>query len=158
MASSEPTGILSLITELLALSTKLDALDQNRALAQALSARAAGVRKSILTLITSLDARGNALAQGAGAADVATLKDRKQSFENLLEEHKLLSAAALPLSKQIVLLGIYTNNVGRWHDAIAQRWKRGTPQAPDPADRAGRFLAADFLRAGWRGDGSPIAT
>jgi small-conductance mechanosensitive channel len=123
-ASVEPSGILSLITDLLALSNKLDALDQNRALAEALAARASGVRKSILSAITNLDTRGSALAQGAGAADVASLKGRKQSFENLLDEHKLLSAAALPLSKQIVLLGIYTNNVGRWHSAIDLRWKK----------------------------------
>src|SRR5277367_6305059 len=120
-AGSEPNGIVSLVSQLLALGTKLDSLDQNEALAQALSERAAGVRKSILKLIAILDARGNALAQGAAGADVATLKDRKQSFDNLLAEHKLLSAAAIPLSKQIVLLGIYTNNVGRWHDAVSQR-------------------------------------
>jgi len=121
---AEPTGILSLITELIGLSNKLDALEQNTALAKALSARAAAVRKSILGAITSLDASGSALAQGASAGDVATLKDRKQAFENLLEQHKLLSAAALPLSKQILLLGIYTNNVGRWHEAINQRWNK----------------------------------
>ena len=124
LARSEPTGILSLITDLFALSSKLDALDQNRALAQALARRAAAVRASILATITALNARGDALAQGAGAADVATLQDRKKSFENLLEVHKLASAAALPLSKQIVLLGLYTNNVGRWHDAVEQRWKK----------------------------------
>src|SRR5277367_5183376 len=123
-AGSEPNGIVSLVSQLLALGTKLDSLDQNQALAQALSERAAGVRKSILKLITSLDARGNALAEGAVAADVATLKERKQSFDNLLAEHKLLSAAAIPLSKQIVLLGIYTDNVGRWHDAISLRRNR----------------------------------
>jgi small-conductance mechanosensitive channel len=119
--SIEPTGILGLVTELFALSNKLDALEQNRALAQALSTRAAGVRKSILAVITALDARGNSLAQGPGGADIASLKDRKQAFENLLDEHKMLSATALPLSKQIVLLGIYANNVGRWHEAIQQR-------------------------------------
>src|SRR5271170_4293978 len=123
-AGSEPNGIVSLVSQLLALGTKLDSLDQNQALALALSERAASVRKSILKLIASLDARGNALAQGAAGADVATLKDRKQSFDNLLAEHKLLSAAAIPLSKQIVLLGIYTNNVGRWHDAVSQRRNR----------------------------------
>ena len=124
VASAEPTGISGLVSELFALSNKLDALEQNRALARALSARAAGVRKSIIAAIVTLDARGNALAQGAGAADLASLKDRKQAFENLLDEHKLLSAAALPVSKQIVLLGIYSNNVGRWHDAISQRWTK----------------------------------
>jgi len=120
----EPSGILGLITELISLSNKLDALDQNRALAQALSARAAGVRKSVINTIASLDAQGSALAEGAGAADIAALKNRKQAFENLLDQHKLLSAAALPLSKQIVLLGIYANNVGRWHDATNQRWNK----------------------------------
>jgi small-conductance mechanosensitive channel len=119
--ASAPTGIFSLISDLIALGNKLDALEQNRALARALSARAAGVRKSIIATITSLDARGNALAEGTGSADVATLKDRKKSFESLLEKHKLASAAALPLSKQIVLLGIYTNNVDRWQAAIQQR-------------------------------------
>jgi small-conductance mechanosensitive channel len=123
-ASAEPTGILGLVTELFSLSNKLDSLEQSRALAQALSVRASGVRKSVLAVITHLNARGDALAAGAGAADIAALKDRKQAFENLLDEHKLLSAAALPLSKQIVLLGIYTNNVGRWHDAISQRWNK----------------------------------
>jgi small-conductance mechanosensitive channel len=124
VARLEPTGILSLISELFALSNKLDALEQNVALAKTLAARADGVRKAILATITGLNARGDALVQGAGAADVAALQDRKKSFESLLEIHKLASAAALPLSKQIVLLGIYTNNVGRWHDAVEQRWNK----------------------------------
>ena len=123
-ARAEPTGIFGLTTELIAHSNKLDALDQNSALARALAARAAGVRQSIISLIAGLNARGNALSQATGAADVATLKDRKKSFESLLEEHKLASATALPLSKQIVLLGIYTNNVGRWRAAIEQRWNK----------------------------------
>ena len=121
VASAQPTGILSLITELFALSNKLDALEQNAALARALAARAMEVRKSILAVIAGLNTRGDTLAQGTSAADVAALQDRKKSFESLLETHKLASAAALPLSKQIVLLGIYTNNVGRWHEAIQQR-------------------------------------
>jgi small-conductance mechanosensitive channel len=124
VASAEPTGIFGVITELIALSTKLDALDQNGALAQALAARATGVRQSTINFIAGLNARGNALSQGTGAADIATLKDRTKSFESLLEEYQLARDAALPLSKQIVLLGIYTNNVGRWHAAIEQRWNR----------------------------------
>jgi small-conductance mechanosensitive channel len=124
VARAEPTGIFGLVTELITLSSKLDALDQDRALAQALAARATGVAQSIISLIAGLDARGNALSQGTGAADVATLKERKKSFESLLDQHKLAVAAGLPLSKQIVLLGIYTNNVGRWHAAVEQRWNK----------------------------------
>jgi small-conductance mechanosensitive channel len=152
VARPEPAGILGLISDLIALSNKLDALEQNQALAQALSTRAAGVRKSILSLIAGLDARGNALAQGTGAADVATLKDRKQSFENLLAEHKLLSAAALPLSKQIVLLGVYSNNLGRWHDAISQRWNKEFRSLAIRLIGLGASLLLIFLGAlAWRG-------
>src|SRR5271166_6667047 len=121
---AESTGILSLVTELFALSGKLEALDQNRALAAALAARATELRKSNISLVASLVARGNALKQDTGAADVATLKERKKSFESLLEEYKLVSAPTLMLSKQIVQLGIYSNNVGKWHDAVEQRWKK----------------------------------
>jgi small-conductance mechanosensitive channel len=117
----QPSGIFGLGSGLIALSNKLDALEQSRALAQGLALRAAGVRKSIVSAISSLDERGAALAHGAGAADVATLKQRKLAFETLLDEHKMLSAAALPLTKQIVLLGIYSNNVGKWRHAIEQR-------------------------------------
>jgi small-conductance mechanosensitive channel len=125
VASAEPTGIFGLVTELITLSSKLDALAQDRGLAKALAARATGVAQSMISLIAGLDARGNALSQGTGAADVAALKERKKAFESLLEQHKLAVAAGLPLSKQIVLLGIYTNNVGRWHAAVEQRWNRG---------------------------------
>jgi small-conductance mechanosensitive channel len=124
VARAEPTGIFGLTTELIALSSKLDALNQNMALAKRLAARATGVRQSSINLIAGLNARGNALSQGTGSADVATLKDRTKSFESLLEEYQLARDAALPLSKQIVLLGIYTNNVGKWHAAIEQRWKK----------------------------------
>ena len=123
-ASTTGKGIFGLATGLIALNNKLDALEQNRELAQALSVRAAGVRKSILAMISSVDARGNALAKGAASTDVAALKDRKAAFETLLDEHKLLSAAAIPLSKQIVLLGVYSNNVGRWSATVQQRRNR----------------------------------
>jgi len=151
VARAEPTGIFGVTTELIALSNKLDALDQNIALAQALAARATGVRQSIISLIAGLNARGNALAEGTGAADVATLKDRKKAFESLLEEHRLASAAALPLSKQIVLLGIYTNNVGRWHAAVEQRWNKEFRSLAIRLIALGACLLLIFLAAmAWR--------
>jgi small-conductance mechanosensitive channel len=42
----------------------------------------------------------------------------------LLAEHKIASASALPLSKQLVLLEIYTNNLKRWRAATNDRWTR----------------------------------
>jgi len=53
-ARAAPTGILGLVNELFALSNKLEALDQNRALAETLAARATDIHKSILSLIAWL--------------------------------------------------------------------------------------------------------
>ncbi len=121
VAKAEPTGILGLTTELITYGNKLESLDQTSALARALAARATAVRQSTLGWIADMNARANALSQGTAAADIATLKDRTKSFESMLEQYQLARDAAVPLSKQIVLLGIYANNVGRWHAAIEQR-------------------------------------
>lgn len=118
----EPSGILSLISDLIALERRMDALERTGELTRALAARVSQVRDPILKRINALDARGYQLAAATGAADVATLRDRKEAFEALLAEHKIASASALPLSKQIVLLGIYTNNLERWRAAINERW------------------------------------
>ena len=122
--SSNPTGIISLVGELFALSNKLDALNQSQVLAQGLADHTKELRKSMLALINSIVAQGNGLGQGTGTADIATLKDRTKSFENLLEEYKLARDATLPLVNQLALLGVYTNNVARWHSAVEQRWNK----------------------------------
>ncbi len=151
VTKAEPTGILGLVTELIAFGNKLEALDQNIALAQALAARTTGVRQSILGWIADMNARANALSQGTAAADIATLKDRTKSFERLLEQYQLARDAAVPLSKQIVLLGIYANNVGRWHAAIEQRRNQAFRSLVIRLIGLGAALALIFLGAiAWR--------
>ncbi len=118
----EPSGILSLTTDLIALQGRMDSLERSADQTRALAARIKQVRDPILKRIGALDAGGYQLAQTGGAGNVATLQDRKQAFENLLAEHKIASASALPLSKQMVLLGIYTNNLERWRATINDRW------------------------------------
>ena len=118
----EPSGILSLTSDLIALERRMDALEHTEALTKALAARVTQLRDQFVKRISALDARGYQLAANGGAADVATLRERKQAFESLLAEHKIASASALPLSKQLVLLEIYTNNLERWRAAINDRW------------------------------------
>lgn len=117
----EPSGILSLTSDLIELERRMDALERSEALTKGLAARVSLLRDQIVKRITALDARGYQLA-AANAADVATLRERKQAFESLLAEHKIASASALPLSKQLVLLEIYANNLERWRAAINDRW------------------------------------
>ena len=119
---TEPSGILSLISDLVDMERRMDALERTEALTNALKERVKQVRDPILKRISELDTRGYQLAGSNGASNVATLRERKQAFEALIAEHKIASASALPLSKQIVLLEIYVNNFERWRAAINQRW------------------------------------
>jgi small-conductance mechanosensitive channel len=121
-SAAEPSGILTLTWDLIALERRMDSLERTEQLTKALSARIKQVRDPILKRISALDAGGYELAKATGAGDVATLRERKQALESLLAEHKIASASALPLAKQMVLLGIYANNLERWRGAINERW------------------------------------
>ena len=118
----EPSGILSLTSDLIGLERRMDALEHTEELTKGLAARVTQLRDQFVKRISALDARGYQLAANGSVADVATLRERKQAFEALLAEHKIASASALPLSKQLVLLEIYTNNLERWRAAINDRW------------------------------------
>jgi len=118
----EPSGIISLTSDLIELERRMDALEHTEELTTSLAVRVSQLRDQIVKRISALDARGYQLAANSGAADVATLRERKQAFEALLAEHKNVSASALPLSKQLVLLEIYSNNLERWRAAINDRW------------------------------------
>ena len=119
--NAEPSGLYSLAVSLFALQSKMGALAQTADLARDLSARIAAALKPLVDWIHSIDSRGNQLAQAGGPADVASLRARKRAFEALLDEHKLVVAAALPLNKQVVLLDQYQDNLARWQAAVQQR-------------------------------------
>jgi small-conductance mechanosensitive channel len=121
--AAEPSGILSLISDLVDLERRMDALERTEALTKALADRVKQVRDPIIKRISELDSRGYQLAGSNGESDVAKLRERKQAFEALLAEHKIASASAVPLSKQIVLLDLYVNNLERWRAALNQRWQ-----------------------------------
>ncbi len=121
-AAVEPSGILSLTSDLIELERRMDALERTEELTTALAVRVSQLRDQIVKRISALDAQGYQLAAATGGADVATLRERKQAFEALLAQHKIASESALPLSKQLVLIEIYTNNLERWRAAINDRW------------------------------------
>ena len=118
---AEPSGILGITTELIALQRKQDSLDESASLTRALVRRAQSVLDPVTRLLRDIDQRGASLTQGTAAADATTLRDRKKAFEQLLVQHKLAVAASLPLNKQIVILDLYLKNLARWRATIEQR-------------------------------------
>ncbi|MDO8433255.1 MAG: mechanosensitive ion channel [Candidatus Binatus sp.] len=117
----QPTGILSLATDLLALQRKDDTLEQTAALTRQLIKRAQGVLDPVLALLRDIDRQGNSLPQGTAVADAQALRDRKLTLAALLEQHRLAVAVSLPLNKQIAVLNLHLKNIARWQATIDQR-------------------------------------
>lgn len=120
--TDQPTGIIGIAENLFALSRKSDMLDSTIDLSSALERAVEKMRAPLLTDLAAIDRRGDALAASSVGADVATLRQRKTQFDTLIERHKLVSAAAIPLSKETVILTLYVGNLTRWRTTVERRF------------------------------------
>jgi small-conductance mechanosensitive channel len=117
-----PSGIFGRIEGLIKLRQKEQALSDTIDLTAELLAAVAKVRAPLIQALHQIDGEGSALARRANASDLATIKQNKAEFERLSERRKLVGAALLPLSKQVVLLNLYAENVTRWRAAVRQQF------------------------------------
>lgn len=63
------------------------------------------------------------LANQASTTDPATLQAEQHNFQSLTDRFRLLSAALLPLSQEIVVLEDSKTNLSEWRASIAREWK-----------------------------------
>jgi small-conductance mechanosensitive channel len=118
---TEPSGILSLITDLIALQRKKDSIEQAIDSTNSLSDAAKAIRAPLVSELRALMTKGDELAKAADTADPATLAQQKKHLDALTAQFKQYSAAVLPLGKQSILLDIYKRTLGNWeHDVVAQ--------------------------------------
>jgi small-conductance mechanosensitive channel len=75
------------------------------------------------TRISELESRAREIGSKAAApaSTSALIAQRKQEFEQILAQRKLLTDAAIPLEKGEVLLKRYGANLELWHQAVEQR-------------------------------------
>ena len=117
-----PSGIFGRVEGLIKLRQKEQALSDTIDLTGELLAAVAKVRAPLIQALHEIDSEGSALARRANASDLATIKQNKAEFDRLSERRKLVGAALLPLSKQVVLLNLYAENVTRWRAAAHQQF------------------------------------
>ncbi len=120
-AAPAPTGGLAgIFEELLTLHRNIGTLDDTVETTDALSQAVERMRAPLLDELREIDQQGDALAK-ANAGDVAALRARKDSFQKLIERHKLISAAAIPLRKESVILTQYVSNLERWRASMQRQ-------------------------------------
>jgi small-conductance mechanosensitive channel len=121
-APSEPSGMLGRVEGLLALNRKEQTISNGIELTSALLVSAEAMRSPLIQAQRDIDRRGRALTAQAGSSDLATIKQSKAEVEKLTERQKLAVGALLPLSKQIVILKLYSASLTRWRRIVHQRF------------------------------------
>ena len=118
----QPSGILALITDLVALKRKVRTLDQAIASTDSLAQASTKVRAPMIAALTAATKQGEQLAQAADTANPAQLEDLKHQLDALTGTFKQLSGVVLPLGEQSILLDSYRTNLLRWRDTVRSQY------------------------------------
>src|SRR5579872_104388 len=113
-------GLAGIFEDLLTLNRSLDTIDDTIDLTKSINLSVDRMRAPLLDELHDIDRQGDALAK-ASAGDVAALRARRDAFLQLIERHKLVSAAAIPLRKQQVTLTLYVSNLQRWRASMVRQ-------------------------------------
>jgi small-conductance mechanosensitive channel len=119
--ASEPSGTMGIVFDLFAVRRKIDGLDRVQTGTSAFIGQVKSARDPFMQRILELDQRGAEFAKSTTGSNAAELRIRKKDFDALIEEHKALVTLSLPLTKQLVLLDVYSANLDRWRTALGQR-------------------------------------
>lgn len=119
----EPSGILALITDLVALKRKVHTLDQAISSTDSLAQASKQLRAPMVAALTAATQQGEQLAKQADNADPARLQDLKKQLDALTATFKSLSAVVLPLGEQSILLDGYKTNLARWRDTVHDQYE-----------------------------------
>jgi small-conductance mechanosensitive channel len=117
-AKTEPSGIWGLVAQSFAFSSDMGLLKQRMARADALAQSAKDRRTPLVNQLKDLSQQGDQLANQADTADPKQLAQEKQALDNLTAQFRQISAASVPLSKMVVLLGLYKTNLTNWRNTI----------------------------------------
>ena len=117
----EPTGVLGLIGDLLATMKKLG--DLRAAIRQTtdLFETARKIQAPLVAELRQTLKQGDDADAGGGGASAAELRARAKSIQETTVRFKKISAALLPVSKQVVLLQTFKGNLEQWKGAVDQR-------------------------------------
>ena len=114
----ESSGIWNLAADAFVLAEKMSSIDGLIQQTATLAAQAKQLRAPYVTQMKALSSRGDALGKQAGATDSSAPQDARAQFDDLADQFKRLAAAVIPLSKQAVLLELYSRDLSNWREVV----------------------------------------
>lgn len=119
---AEPSGILALITDLIALTRKARSLDESIQMTESLANAARTIRSPLGKQLRELAQKGDELAGQANPTDPTALAEQKKTLDALTAKFKLSSDAVLPLVKQRILLDLYKRSLTNWRAEVKDQY------------------------------------
>ncbi|HXT87226.1 MAG TPA: hypothetical protein VN745_09400 [Verrucomicrobiae bacterium] len=116
---AEPSGIWNLSAELFSLSSRKSAIDTMIARTNELSAVSQQLRAPFVNELRALSSKGDQLAAEADTANPSALQQERQQLDALAAQFRQISATVIPLSKQAVLLNLYSRNLSGRREVVA---------------------------------------
>jgi small-conductance mechanosensitive channel len=116
------SGIWGLVADLFHLSLKTRTLTQDVKLADVLLQSGNQLRTPLIGSLRQMIQSSNQVAVEADTADPATLAKEKEQLDALTAQFKQVSAAAIPLEQQAILLDLYKRNLTNWRVSVRSQY------------------------------------
>lgn len=117
-AGTQPAGIWELGADLFGIAQKLRTIDTAINQTDALTKTASDLRAPLVTRLRQLSQQSDQLANTPSSKDPATIAQQRQEADAIAAEYKQLAAIAVPLSKVLILLGLYEKGLENWHAEV----------------------------------------
>lgn len=122
IAKQPASGIWGVIYDLFHLSLKTRTLKQQIASADSLLQTTNQLRTPLVANLKQLVQTGSQLATQADTSNAAGLMQEKQELDALTEQFKQVSAAAIPLDQQAIVLDLYKRSLTTWEQSVASKY------------------------------------
>lgn len=118
----EPSGIWGILRETINLSGKLKTINNNIRQTDALTERLRQIQAPLQNQLKELAGQSETIMNQPDSQDPAVLAKQKSTLDAVTARYKLVAAAALPLSKEAILLDIYKGNLDNWRAATKSEY------------------------------------
>jgi len=117
------TGILGLVSDLMALHRKSEAIEQDSEATDQLAAASRLMLTPLTGQARKLAAQGDQLAAQPDSTDPTVLAQQKAQVDAMTAQFKQVSASIQPLVKQSILLDIYNRSLANWRASVQSEYR-----------------------------------
>ena len=119
---TESAGLWGLIASIVSASRKIKALDQDIQATNALAEDCKQLQAPLVEQLRQMAKQGDTIATQPNADNRVILAQEKGELDHLTSQFKLVSSSFVPLTKQAILLDLYSRNLISWRNSVKNQY------------------------------------